>query len=164
MGGAGVYGTSQGAGEYRVLLELKLGPTLLASAAKDLLCDGSSAAFPVSLSPPPPSPLPLRHSPRGLVQVEFPRAVQIEPETFYTLSAVVEGPDLSYFGQEGQTEVAPSGGVDDAMEAGAGARGAADVPVPGLERVHERDGRPGRPAARDSILRILIFNICCPYL
>lgn len=31
--------------------------------------------------------------------------LQVEPETFYTASAVLDGGELSYFGQEGMSEV-----------------------------------------------------------
>uniref|UniRef100_A0A8D0NDF7 PHR domain-containing protein n=1 Tax=Sus scrofa TaxID=9823 RepID=A0A8D0NDF7_PIG len=31
--------------------------------------------------------------------------VQVEQDTFYTASAVLDGSELSYFGQEGMTEV-----------------------------------------------------------
>ncbi|XP_056266716.1 BTB/POZ domain-containing protein 6-B-like isoform X2 [Pseudoliparis swirei] len=37
--------------------------------------------------------------------VSFDYPVQIEPDTFYTASAVLDGNELSYFGQEGVTEV-----------------------------------------------------------
>ncbi|XP_036964060.1 BTB/POZ domain-containing protein 3-like [Acanthopagrus latus] len=46
-------------------------------------CDGSSSTFPVW----------------------FDYPVQIEPDTFYTASVVLDGNELSYFGQEGMTEV-----------------------------------------------------------
>ena len=35
----------------------------------------------------------------------FDYPVQIEPDTFYTASVVLDGNELSYFGQEGMTEV-----------------------------------------------------------
>ena len=31
--------------------------------------------------------------------------IQIEPDTFYTASAILDGAELSYFGQEGLSEV-----------------------------------------------------------
>ena len=37
------------------------------------------------------------------VWFEYP--VQIEPDTFYTASVILDGNELSYFGQEGMTEV-----------------------------------------------------------
>jgi BTB/POZ domain-containing protein 3/6 len=38
--------------------------------------------------------------------VYFKNPIQIEPEAFYTASAVLDGQELSYFGQEGMSEVA----------------------------------------------------------
>jgi BTB/POZ domain-containing protein 3/6 len=32
-------------------------------------------------------------------------AMQVEPDTFYTASAILDGSELSYFGQEGLSEV-----------------------------------------------------------
>lgn len=37
--------------------------------------------------------------------VYFDNPIQIEPESFYTASAVLDGGELSYFGQEGMSEV-----------------------------------------------------------
>ena len=37
--------------------------------------------------------------------VWFEHPVQVEQDTFYTASAVLDGSELSYFGQEGMTEV-----------------------------------------------------------
>ena len=47
------------------------------------LSDGSSNSFPVF----------------------FENPIQIEPDTFYTASAILDGAELSYFGQEGMAEV-----------------------------------------------------------
>lgn len=38
--------------------------------------------------------------------VYFSDPIQVEPESFYTASAVLDGGELSYFGQEGMSEVA----------------------------------------------------------
>ncbi|KAL3193300.1 hypothetical protein MRX96_046814 [Rhipicephalus microplus] len=38
-------------------------------------------------------------------RVYFDHPVQIEADTYYTASAVLEGSELSYFGQEGMSEV-----------------------------------------------------------
>lgn len=37
--------------------------------------------------------------------VLFENPIQIEADTFYTASAVLDGVELSYFGQEGLTEI-----------------------------------------------------------
>ncbi len=37
--------------------------------------------------------------------MHFDQPVQVEPETFYTASVVLDGAELSYFGQEGMPEV-----------------------------------------------------------
>ncbi len=39
------------------------------------------------------------------ISVFFEHPIQIEPDTFYTASAILEGTELSYFGQEGVAEV-----------------------------------------------------------
>ncbi len=39
------------------------------------------------------------------LSVFFEHPIQIEPDTFYTASAILEGTELSYFGQEGVAEV-----------------------------------------------------------
>ena len=38
-------------------------------------------------------------------KVFFKQPVQVEPDTFYTASVILDGDELSYFGQEGMTEV-----------------------------------------------------------
>ncbi len=40
-----------------------------------------------------------------LFQVFFEQPVQVEPDQFYTASVILDGSELSYFGQEGMTEV-----------------------------------------------------------
>ena len=42
-------------------------------------------------------------------RVLFDQLVQIEPDSYYTASAVLDGEELSYFGQEGLSEVTVSG-------------------------------------------------------
>lgn len=37
--------------------------------------------------------------------VFFENPIQIEPESFYTASVILDGSELSFFGQEGMTEV-----------------------------------------------------------
>ncbi|CAH1162961.1 unnamed protein product, partial [Phaedon cochleariae] len=80
--GFGLYGSSNGAADYAVRIELKrLGRVLAENDAK-FFSDGSSNTF----------------------HVYFDNPIQIEPETFYTASAVLDGGELSYFGQEGMSE------------------------------------------------------------
>ncbi|XP_015251156.1 PREDICTED: BTB/POZ domain-containing protein 6-B-like [Cyprinodon variegatus] len=83
MAGLGLYGSSGGKAEYSVRIELKRQGTLLAQNLTKFLSDGSSSTFPVW----------------------FEHPVQVEQDTFYTVSAVLDGNELSYFGQEGMTEV-----------------------------------------------------------
>lgn len=81
--GFGLYGSSNGAAEYLVRIELKKNGVLLSQNVTTFKSDGSSNTFPVL----------------------FDNPVQIEAETFYTASAVLDGTELSYFGQEGLAEV-----------------------------------------------------------
>ncbi|XP_069371057.1 BTB/POZ domain-containing protein 6-B-like isoform X2 [Paralichthys olivaceus] len=83
IAGLGLYGSSSGKAEYSVKIELKKQGTILAQNLTKFLSDGSSSTFPVW----------------------FEHPVQVEPDTFYTVSAVLDGNELSYFGQEGMTEV-----------------------------------------------------------
>lgn len=81
--GFGLYGSSNGSAEYKVLVELKRCGQILASSQNRLFSDGSSRVF----------------------AVHFDQPVQVEPEIFYTASVVLDGSELSYFGQEGLPEV-----------------------------------------------------------
>lgn len=83
IAGFGLYGSSNGAAEYKVKIELKLNGRVLGQNAGKFFSDGSSQTFPAY----------------------FPNPIQVEPETYYTASVVLEGTELSYFGQEGMTEV-----------------------------------------------------------
>lgn len=95
VAGLRLYGSSGGPAEYGVRIELKRpsnGGTsgsggVLAQTLTKFLSDGSSATFPVW----------------------FEHPVQVEPDIFYTASAVLDGAELSYFGQEGMTEVQSAG-------------------------------------------------------
>ena len=84
---SGLYGSSAGEYEYKLKMELKqCGGTVGIPDARTVTSfksDGSSATFPVLFSSP----------------------VQVEADTFYTASVVLEGHELSYFGQEGVQEV-----------------------------------------------------------
>uniref|UniRef100_A0A3Q2PCM1 BTB domain containing 6 n=2 Tax=Fundulus heteroclitus TaxID=8078 RepID=A0A3Q2PCM1_FUNHE len=83
IAGLGLYGSSGGKAEYSVKIELKRQGAVLAQNVTKFVSDGSSSTFPVW----------------------FEHPVQVEQDTFYTVSAVLDGNELSYFGQEGMTEV-----------------------------------------------------------
>ncbi|XP_073997207.1 BTB/POZ domain containing protein 3 lute isoform X3 [Rhodnius prolixus] len=81
--GFGLYGSSNGAADYTVRIELKRLGRVLAENVTKFFSDGSSNTF----------------------HVYFEHPVQIEPESYYTASVVLDGAELSYFGQEGMIEV-----------------------------------------------------------
>ncbi|XP_060727657.1 BTB/POZ domain-containing protein 6-A [Tachysurus vachellii] len=83
MAGLGLYGSSERESEYDVQIELKRQEEMLAQRLTKFVSDGSSSAF----------------------AVFFEQPVQVEPDVFYTVSAVLDGTELSYFGQDGMTEV-----------------------------------------------------------
>lgn len=81
--GFGLYGSSTGAADYDVKIELKRLGRVLAENSTKFFSDGSSNTF----------------------HVFFETPIQIEPECFYTASVVLDGTELSFFGQEGMSEV-----------------------------------------------------------
>lgn len=81
--GFGLYGSSTGAADYNVKMELKRLGRILAENNTKFFSDGSSNTF----------------------HVFFENPIQIEPECFYTASVILDGGELSFFGQEGMTEV-----------------------------------------------------------
>ncbi|XP_076002788.1 BTB/POZ domain-containing protein 6-B [Genypterus blacodes] len=83
IAGLGLYGSSGGKAEYSVKIELKRQGVVQAQNLTKFVSDGSSSTFPVW----------------------FEHPVQVEQDAFYTVSAVLDGNELSYFGQEGMTEV-----------------------------------------------------------
>ncbi|KAF7644009.1 hypothetical protein LDENG_00229520 [Lucifuga dentata] len=83
IAGLGLYGSSGGKAEYSVKIELKRQGVTLAQNLTKFVSDGSSSTFPVW----------------------FEHPVQVEQDAFYTVSTVLDGNELSYFGQEGMTEV-----------------------------------------------------------
>ncbi|XP_077997550.1 BTB/POZ domain-containing protein 3-like [Glandiceps talaboti] len=83
IAGYGLYGSSSGAYEYKVHIELKRAGKILGQRHTQFFSDGSSNTFPVL----------------------FEHPIQIEQDTYYTASVILEGTELSYFGQEGLTEV-----------------------------------------------------------
>lgn len=81
--GFGLFGSSTGAADYNVKIELKrLGATLADNDTK-FFSDGSSSTF----------------------HVFFENPIQIEPDCYYTASVILDGNELSFFGQEGMSEV-----------------------------------------------------------
>ncbi len=87
IAGFGLYGSSSGAADYSAKIELKRNGKVLGDAQTKFFSDGSSSTFPVMFSHP----------------------VQVEPRVYYTASAILCGSELSYFGQEGVTEIANNG-------------------------------------------------------
>ena len=84
--GFGLYGSSNGSSDYSVKIELKSSGhvgRLLGSNTQQFFSDGSSNTF----------------------HVFFDQPVQVEPDMYYVASAVLDGAELSYFGQEGMSEV-----------------------------------------------------------
>lgn len=81
--GFGLYGSSTGAADYNVKIELKRMGRVLAENKTHFYSDGSSNTF----------------------HVFFEDPIQVEPDCFYTASVVLDGTELSFFGQEGIMEV-----------------------------------------------------------
>lgn len=83
VAGFGLYGSSNGASEYQVRIELKKNGIILGHIFSRFFSDGSSNTFPVM----------------------FQNPIQVDPDMYYTASVVLDGPELSYFGQEGMAEI-----------------------------------------------------------
>ncbi|XP_046364322.2 BTB/POZ domain-containing protein 6-B-like [Haliotis rufescens] len=83
VAGFGLYGSSNGASGYQVKIELKRNGLILGQNLTRFKSDGSSNTFPVI----------------------FDNPIQVEPDIYYTASAVLDGAELSYFGQEGLAEM-----------------------------------------------------------
>ncbi|XP_070579032.1 BTB/POZ domain-containing protein 3-like [Ptychodera flava] len=83
IAGYGLYGSSSGGHDYKVQIELKRSGKILGQRHTQFFSDGSSNTFPVL----------------------FEHPLQIEPDAYYTASVILDGNELSYFGQEGLTEV-----------------------------------------------------------
>lgn len=81
--GLGLYGSSTGAADYNVKIDLKRLGCVLAENNTKFFSDGSSNTF----------------------HVFFEHPIQIEPDCYYTASVVLDGTELSFFGQEGLSEV-----------------------------------------------------------
>ena len=87
VAGFGLYGSSTGASTYTAHIKLSMNNKCLAKEDVEYFSDGSSKTFPVW----------------------FRHPVQCEANKFYTASVVLEGNELSYFGQEGMAEVQCNG-------------------------------------------------------
>ncbi|XP_064621360.1 BTB/POZ domain-containing protein 6-B-like [Lineus longissimus] len=83
VAGFGLYGSSNGAADYQVKIELKRNGAILGQRHTKFFSDGSSSTF----------------------SVLFENPVQVEPDIYYTASAILDGAELSYFGQEGNAEI-----------------------------------------------------------
>lgn len=83
IAGYGLYGSSKKNSQYEVKMELKRGDEVLESQKTILSSTGSSEP----------------------ILLYFNHPVQVEPEVRHTASVIMEGRDLSFFGQEGMTEV-----------------------------------------------------------
>lgn len=81
--GFGLYGSSTGAADYSVKIELKRLGCVLAENHTKFFSDGSSTTF----------------------HVFFEHPIQVEADCYYTASVVLDGSELSFFGQEGMSEV-----------------------------------------------------------
>ena len=87
VAGYGLYGSSTGAANYKARIKLCINGTILAEESVSFFSDGSSKTFPVW----------------------FRHPIQCEAFEFYTASVVLDGNELSYFGQEGLAEVVCNG-------------------------------------------------------
>lgn len=87
--GFGLYGSSNAAADYEVKMELKKMGKVLAENKTKFFSDGSSNTF----------------------HVFFKHPIQVEADSYYTASVVLDGNELSYFGQDGQNEVTVSNNV-----------------------------------------------------
>ena len=83
IAGFGLYGSSNGPCEYHARIELKRSGKVIAQNNTKIFSDGSSSTFPALFGSP----------------------VQVEPDIFYTAGVILDGGELSFFGQEGIAEV-----------------------------------------------------------
>ncbi|ELU04237.1 hypothetical protein CAPTEDRAFT_219878 [Capitella teleta] len=83
VAGFGLYGSSNGAAEYKATIELKRNGVQLGQTKTKFYADGSSSTF----------------------AVYFENPIQVDPEAFNTASVILDGMELSYFGQEGIAEL-----------------------------------------------------------
>uniref|UniRef100_H2Z3Z8 BTB domain-containing protein n=1 Tax=Ciona savignyi TaxID=51511 RepID=H2Z3Z8_CIOSA len=87
IAGYGLYGSSTGAANYKANIKLSHNGVVLSEETAGFFSDGCSKTF----------------------SVWFKNPVQCEPGLFYTASAILDGNELSYFGQEGLSEVVCDG-------------------------------------------------------
>lgn len=88
--GFGLYGSSNGACEYKVKIVLKKMDQVLGEKHTGFFSNGSSNTFPVFFDSP----------------------IMLEADNFYIASAILDGSELSYFGQDGLSEVTVSSDVN----------------------------------------------------
>ena len=130
--GFGLYGSSKGGADYTVEMELKRAGKVLAENSTKFFSDGSSSAFPVY----------------------FQNAVQVEADVLYTASVVLEGVELSFFGQDGLSEVCMKGNVNFQFQCstdstnGTGVQGGQIPEILFYNPVRDREG-PVRPLTSD---------------
>ncbi|XP_033106401.1 BTB/POZ domain-containing protein 6-like [Anneissia japonica] len=84
IAGFGLYGSSTNGACYAVRIELKRNKKTLSSMNTRFVSDGSNKTFPIM----------------------FEHPIQVEPRITYTANAILDGTELSFFGQEGLTDVA----------------------------------------------------------
>ena len=83
VAGYGLYGSSNGAAEYEVHMELKLDGRVLGERTTTFQSNGTKTIY----------------------AVYFDVPIQVDANTFYTSNIVIEGAELSHFGQDGLPEV-----------------------------------------------------------
>ncbi len=83
IAGFGLYGSSNGPAEYKVKIELKRSGVILGRKQGRFVSDGSNNTF----------------------SILFEHPIQIDMDVFYTASAILDGSELSYFGQEGMADI-----------------------------------------------------------
>ena len=103
--GLGLYGSSNGSSDYSAKIELKKSNgSLLASNVQQFFSDGKTDIIFIAIPKLTKVRLMFAGS-SNTFQVFFDQPIQVEPDDFYVASAILDGAELSYFGQEGMSEV-----------------------------------------------------------
>lgn len=87
--GLGLYGPSDGACYYDIVAKLRKNNKDIVETECKLSADGTSQIY----------------------SIYFSRPIMLEPNRYYTVSVMITGERLSYFGQEGCKEVKTNSGV-----------------------------------------------------
>lgn len=87
VAGFGLFGSSAAAVNYEIRIELKKNGQVLAETETKFFSDGSNRIF----------------------AIMFEHPVMVNPHANYTANAILNGDELSYFGQEGLTEITSHG-------------------------------------------------------